>query len=249
MRFYVLHRETIDSTNTTLKRMAGEGASEGTCLYADEQTAGRGRFDRRWLSPRGAGLYLSVLLRPKIETNHLPLISLLGGVIVHDALRELVPANLSLDIKYPNDILLEGKKVCGILAEAGFSGGALAWVVLGMGVNVSQTEFPDGLLYPPASLKLAFGEDRAHPTREAVLQEILDATAVRYAEFVKHPPSILETWRAHSSFAEGKIITVSIGDRRVEGVTRGLRSDGALLVETADGTIEPITVGDVVSAR
>ncbi len=229
--------------------MASEGASEGTCLYADEQTAGRGRFDRHWLSPRGAGLYLSILLRPKIETTYLPLMSLLGGVIVFDALRALTPADLALDIKYPNDILLEGKKVCGILAEAGFSGHALAWVVLGMGVNVGQTEFPDGLLYPPTSLKLAFGEQCPHPTREDVLQGILDATATRYAEFLDHPPAILQTWREHSSFAEGKIITVSVGDRKLEGTTRGLRDDGALLVETAAGTVEPVTVGDVVSAR
>ena len=132
MNITVLTFDTIDSTNTEALKHARQGADEGLCIVARQQTAGRGRHGRKWVSEKGAGLYFSVVLRPKVETRFLPLITLMAGIAVHQTLREL---GLEPDIKWVNDILADEKKIAGILAETTDSTLGRS-VVVGIGINI-----------------------------------------------------------------------------------------------------------------
>lgn len=245
LKIQIHHVESIPSTNTHLKQLAAEGAPEGTCILADEQTAGRGRFDRQWLSLRGAGIYLSILLRPQISTEQFPLISLLGGVAVARALRNITQntAHITVDIKWPNDVLLNGKKVCGILAEAGFSGGKLAYVVLGVGINLFHETFPEGLIFPPTSLQLELGQK---PDAQNVLREFFSALDTSYQALESNPQSFIASWSELSSYAHGKHVSINTGYHMVEGITQSLLTNGALRVQRRDGSVEDVLAGDIL---
>ena len=136
----VLRYESLPSTNTELSRLASEGAEEGVSVVADEQTAGRGRLQRAWSSPKGAGLYFSILLRPKFATNYWPLITMMAAVAVYDALGEA--CRLQADIKWPNDLLSGERKICGILAEAIETPAGRA-VIVGIGINLTEDAYPE----------------------------------------------------------------------------------------------------------
>src|ERR1041384_6256419 len=135
----VLRFESLPSTNTELSRLASEGAEEGVSVVADEQTAGRGRLQRAWASPKGAGLYFSILLRPAIPVDQWPLITFAAALAVGDALQEA--AGVQTDIKWPNDLLSGERKICGILAEAIDTPAGRA-VIVGIGINLTQNAFP-----------------------------------------------------------------------------------------------------------
>src|SRR5689334_34124 len=136
---FAIHRfDTIDSTNAEALKRARLGADEGTCIVARQQTAGRGRHGRAWTSTADAGLYLSVVLRPQIEPEYLPMIALATGVAVHDALTEI---GLKPDIKWPNDVLVNDRKISGILAEMSESNSGVA-VAVGIGINLTSKHFP-----------------------------------------------------------------------------------------------------------
>src|ERR1044072_7434148 len=135
----VLRFESLPSTNTELARMASEGAAEGLAVVADEQTAGRGRFQRAWSSPKGAGLYFSILLRPKIASNYWPLITMMAAVAVYDALGEA--CRLQAEIKWATDVLSGERKICGILAESSETPAGRA-VIVGIGINLTENAYP-----------------------------------------------------------------------------------------------------------
>ncbi|HMZ79339.1 MAG TPA: biotin--[acetyl-CoA-carboxylase] ligase, partial [Acidobacteriota bacterium] len=219
--------DSLPSTNTLLKQLAGSGGQEGLCVIADEQTAGRGRHQRQWISTRGEGLYLSVLLRPQIALDRLPLISFLGAVAMARAVSKVTkPVRaVNVDIKWPNDLLVNGKKACGVLVESGLVGDRVAYVILGVGLNLYHQTFPNGLLYPATSLLLETGERLA---RINVVSEFLRAMDKSYQAFEQNPSSIVEEWASLSSFVHGKWVRISLGDRTIEGITRGVRADGAL---------------------
>src|SRR5215204_473489 len=139
MNFTILRFDEIESTNTEALNQARRGADEGLCVVARQQTAGRGRHGRVWVSEKDAGLFFSVVLRPKIEARFLPLITLMSAVAVHDTLKALY--TLDCNIKWVNDIHVAGKKICGILAETAETTKGLA-VVAGIGINLKQTSFP-----------------------------------------------------------------------------------------------------------
>ena len=141
MNFTVLRFDSIDSTNTEALRQARLGAGEGLCIVARRQTAGRGRHGRMWSSPKDAGLYLSVILRPAMEARFLPLLTLGAAVAVSDTLSEL---GVEPDIKWPNDIFVNEKKICGILAESTDTDDGLA-VVVGIGINLTSKKFPNDI--------------------------------------------------------------------------------------------------------
>ena len=138
MNITVLTYDTIDSTNTEALKQARLGAEEGLCVVARQQTAGRGRHGRTWVSPEDAGLYFSIVLRPKLDAKDLSLITLTAGVAVHDTLAE---TGLKPDIKWVNDLLVDEKKICGILAETTDTQSGLA-VIVGIGINLRSTNFP-----------------------------------------------------------------------------------------------------------
>src|SRR5215207_8691135 len=241
----ILRFDSLPSTNTEAARQAAHGAPEGLCVLAREQTAGRGRRERTWVSPKDAGLYLSVVLRPTLEARLWPLITLAAALAVRDALGEA--CGLAADIKWPNDLLAGGKKLCGILAETADGARGRA-VVLGVGVNLRRGSFPEEIKDTATSVEEQTG--RAHDA-EKLLAALTRALAARYETL--HAPDgaeeILRDWRRNSSYAHGRRVRVALAEETFEGVTRGLDPDGALRVETDIGTNRIVRAGDVTAVR
>jgi len=237
----ILRYESLPSTNNEVARLAAQGAAEGLAVIAEEQTAGRGRLQRTWVSPKGAGLYFSLLLRPRIPQERWPLITFMAALAVNDALWEA--CQLQTDIKWPNDLLASERKICGILAEVTDTELGRA-VVLGIGINLTREAFPDELARVAISVAEAAGR---RVDRETVLAALVQALSSWYELIheVDGPERILAAWTSRSSFSEGKSINVNNGEDTLTGVTRGLESDGALRVETASGEIVVVRAGDV----
>ena len=238
----VLRFESLPSTNTELARLASEGAAEGVSVVADEQTAGRGRLQRAWSSPKGAGLYFSILLRPTIPQNYWPLLTFMAAIAVGDALREV--AGVETDIKWPNDLLSGERKICGILAEVIDTPSGRA-VILGIGINLTQNAFPPELENVATSVSEASGRPA---DRELVLAALLEALSRWYA-LLDQPAQIVDAWSNRSSYAIGKLVQVSNGDDVWQGTTCGVESDGALRLRTSSGEIKLVRAGDVHSVR
>jgi BirA family transcriptional regulator, biotin operon repressor / biotin---[acetyl-CoA-carboxylase] ligase len=238
----VLRFESLPSTNTELARHASEGAAEGLVILADEQTAGRGRLQRAWSSPKGAGLYFSILLRPTISQNYWPLITFMAALAVGDALREA--CGVETDIKWPNDLLSGERKICGILAEAIDTPNGRA-VILGIGINLTEDAYPPELANVATSVSAAAGYA---PDREQILVALLDALTGWYSR-LKDPGQIVDAWSNRSSYAIGKLVQVSNGDDVWQGTTSGVEPDGALRLRTSSGEIKLVRAGDVYSIR
>jgi len=249
----ILRFDSIASTNLEAVKRAVEGASEGLCIVASEQTAGRGRLQRQWISPKGAGLYFSILLRPRIDQSAWPLITLMASLAVHDALLEA--CSLRTDIKWPNDILANNRKLCGILAETTETAATgeksdipKRAVILGIGINLTSAALLPDLLDSATSVESATGKE---PDLEVVLQALIRALERHYMtlQSSRGLEEIIRAWSERSSYAQGKRISVSNGDVILEGTTRGLESDGALRLETATGEIRLVRAGDVTAVR
>ena len=243
--FQILRFDSIDSTNLEAMRQAKRGAPEGLCIIAREQTRGRGRLDRSWHSPKDAGLYLSILLRPKFELARWPLINLAAALAVHDAIFRT--CDLNVDIKWPNDICFADKKLCGILAETVETEIGLAAIV-GIGINLHDENFPPEVRPQATSLRSATGRE---VKRDLLVNELLNAFGERYdllntGEGGEHT---IREWCKNSSYAFGRRVRVSLGEESVVGLTRGLESDGALRIETADGKLRSARAGDVTAVR
>ena len=241
----VLRFESLPSTNTELSRLASEGAEEGVSIVADEQTAGRGRLQRAWSSPKGAGLYFSILLRPKIATNYWPLITMMAAVAVYDALGDA--CRLQADIKWPNDLLSGERKICGILAEAIETPSGRA-VIVGIGINLTQDAYPAELAEVATSVSEATGRAA---DREALLTALLRWLTHWYSLLNESagPESIVNAWTNRSSYAFGRVVQVSNGDEAWQGTTCGIERDGALRLRTANEQIKLVRAGDVYSVR
>src|ERR1044071_10154085 len=171
----ILRFESLPSTNTELARMASAGAEEGLAIVADEQPAGRGRLQRAWSSPKGAGLYFSILLRPQIPVDQWPLITFAAALAVGDALHEA--AGVQTDIKWPNDLLSGERKICGILAEAIDTPDGRA-VIVGIGINLTQDAFPPELIDVATSVAEASGRP---VDLDQILTALLDALSRWYS--------------------------------------------------------------------
>ena len=212
---------------------------------AGEQTAGRGRLQRHWLSPRNAGLYFSIIVRPKFSQSLWPLLTLMSAVAAHEAL--LDACGLETDIKWPNDLMVNDKKLCGILAETVETPQGRA-VVIGIGINLTTNSFPPELETVATSVAAA---SKQTPDLEVVLNALV-LSLVGYYQVLQNPDgaeAITREWSKRSSYSEGRQIRVSCGDETFEGTTRGIESDGALRVETSDGEIKTVRAGDVTAVR
>ena len=245
MSFRILRFDSIDSTNLEAMRQARAGAQEGLCIVAREQTAGRGRLDRSWQSPKDAGLYCSLVLRPQLEISAWPLITLMAALAVSDAL--IKACNLRADIKWPNDLCINERKLCGILAETVETRDRAA-VVLGIGINLKASSLPATVNDLATSVEAATGK---LPDGERVLRELLTAIGERYEmlQTSQGGEHTIREWCANSSFAIGRQVRVAFENDSFEGTTRGLESDGALRVEAADGRIRIVRAGDVTALR
>jgi len=237
--------DSLPSTNTEAARQAALGAAEGLCVVAREQTAGRGRREREWASPKDAGLYFSVVLRPRVEAGRWPLLTLAAAVAVADALRE--ECALETDIKWPNDVLAGGRKLCGILAETAEGARGRA-CVLGVGVNLSDGAFPPDLKVAATSVEEQTG---AAPDAERLLASLLRGLARRYRALQDEGGAArtVAEWEARSSYARGRRVSVRLVGETFHGTTRGLEPDGALRVESDDGVLRIVRAGDVTAVR
>jgi BirA family transcriptional regulator, biotin operon repressor / biotin---[acetyl-CoA-carboxylase] ligase len=245
MEIRVLRFESLPSTNIEVARLAAEGAPEGLCVVADEQTAGRGRLDRQWISPKGAGLYFSILLRPRFDQSKWPMLTLMTSVAVQAAIFNLY--QLETDIKWPNDVLFEERKLCGILAEVIETEIGRA-VVLGIGINLKDDAFPRELESSATSIERALQRE---VSPDALIQPLVEELTDRYQTlgYEDGAAQIVKEWSLKSSYASGRQVTVVNGSEVIAGTTRGLAADGALLVETTTGEIKSIRTGDVTRVR
>jgi BirA family biotin operon repressor/biotin-[acetyl-CoA-carboxylase] ligase len=245
MNFTILRFDCIDSTNSEALNQAKRGADEGLCVVARQQTAGRGRHGRTWISPKDAGLYFSIVLRPKIETRFLPLITLMTAVAVYDALEEFY--KIDCDIKWANDVLVNGKKICGILAETIDTSKGLA-VVAGVGINLTSSNFPEELNEIATSI-----EDETAQIPNA--EDLLQAVTITFSRFYKvlreehGAEKIRQEWTKRSSYASGKTVSVTLENETFTGTTRGIEETGALRVELETGEIRTVYAGDVENLR
>jgi BirA family transcriptional regulator, biotin operon repressor / biotin---[acetyl-CoA-carboxylase] ligase len=235
---HIHHFYKIGSTNTTAMTAAAEGAPEGSVFLAEEQTAGRGRGSNSWQSPRSTGIYCSVILRPALPPAEVLTLSLAAGLAVHDAIR-LVDSRVTPDLKWPNDVLIDGKKVCGILTEMNAEATRVRYIVVGIGINVNQGSFPKDL--PATSLRLATGSEWSRVELAAALLKSLDREYRQLMGKTDARESILRRFADNSSWVQGKGIRIeengaSFESTSFEGTTAGLDARGFLLVRTPKGT-------------
>ena len=242
---HVLRFDSLPSTNSEAARRASDGAAEGVCIVANEQTAGRGRLQRQWVSPKDAGLYFSIVLRPQFDQGLWPLLTLAAAVAVHDALLEACA--IETDIKWPNDILAAEKKLCGILAETVETSQGRA-VILGIGINFTKGSFPAELDEVATCVE---SRGQPGPDREVVLEALVRALESRYDQLHQSggTEELLRDWSARSSFSNGKLIRITENGEPLTGITQGLESDGALRIKTDSGEIRIVRAGDVTALR
>jgi len=241
----ILHFDSIDSTNLEAMRQARAGAAEGLCVVAREQTMGRGRLDRSWQSPKDAGLYFSIVLRPRLEAKAWPLITLMTALAVRDAL--LRSSGVRADIKWPNDVCVDERKLCGVLAETVDTKIGPAAIV-GIGINLKADSLPPTVNDLATSVEAVAG---VKPDSVGVLAELLKAIGERY-DLLQSPQGSEHTireWCANSSYAFDRQVRVALENDTFAGNTRGLEADGALRVETAGGKMRIVRAGDVSALR
>ncbi len=227
------HYYRVGSTNTTALDAAAAGAPEGSVFLAEQQTAGRGRGANKWHSAQSTGIYCSVILRPALPPTEALIISLAMGLAVHQAVLSK-DSRLSLDLKWPNDLLIDGKKFCGILTEMHAEVTRVRYIVVGIGINVNQPSFPAELQNTATSLRLATGHEWSRVEFCAALLKSLDR---EYRNLLERPDareSVLRRFQERSSYAKGRQVMVDEGGR-FEGVTYGLDSRGFLQVHTSQG--------------
>jgi len=248
--------ETVGSTNTAAAEWAREGAADGSVVVAEYQSAGRGRHGRAWTAHKGQNLMFSVVLRPALAPDRLGLITIAAGVAVAEAVDAFVTGHRAA-LKWPNDVLLEGRKTCGMLLESSISGAQAATaeeravVVLGVGLNVNQTDFPDALADTATSLRLTTGQ--AVP-RAPLLARLLgrlearvDAVQSRQLSGDAGPAAVRAAFQDRLVHL-GDAITLRASDtsETIHGVVQGITETGALRLDTPDGP-RTVHAGEVTS--
>jgi BirA family transcriptional regulator, biotin operon repressor / biotin---[acetyl-CoA-carboxylase] ligase len=227
------HYYKIGSTNSAAMEAAAAGAPEGSVFLAEEQTSGRGRGGNAWHSSRSTGIYCSVILRPNLPPSEALILSLATGLAVHAAIQE-IDARVAPDLKWPNDLLLDGKKFCGILTEMNAEATRVRHIVVGIGINVNQARFPEDLRDLATSLRLTSGTEWS---RVGVAAALLKSLHREYRDLVEKPnarDSVLRRFAEHSSYARKRQVRIE-ENGGFEGVTEGLDARGFLKVRTAQG--------------
>lgn len=233
----------VDSTNTVAMEMGRQGARSGTVVVAESQTRGRGRLKRPWISPPGTGLYFSMILRPDLDPVDLSKITLVAGVAVCLALE--AECHVRLGIKWPNDLLLDNRKLGGILTEAEPSAGGDYLVVLGIGLNITSREasFPDDLRKHATSLLLSTGQRFERDLLLAAIIRRLDEMIPRVEQ--NGFSEAFAEWRARDASKGRTLSWVTASGEVVEGIGQGLDDNGAYHIRGADGAIHQILSGDL----
>lgn len=232
--------DSLESTNLTAKDLARTGSPEGTLVIAEEQRSGRGRFDRRWYSPKGLGLWLSLILRPTMRMERAPALSLLAGLSVLEAIRGLT--GLPVLLRWPNDVVFKGKKLCGVLPEVEPS-----FVILGVGVNVNHSSFPRELRSTATSLRIELGRPLE---RIDLLCRILRELEANYFAFLRGGDlaPLLGKIRESSSLM-GKAVRIATVAEELSGQVIDIDEEGRLVLRLDSGRIARRIAGEVKEVR
>jgi len=239
-RIVLLHE--IDSTNDYAKKLAEYGAEEGTVVVAEEQILGRGRAQRKWVSPKG-GLYFSIILRPNVKASEAVKLMFVASLAVAKVLHEKY--GLNVETKWPNDVLVDGKKICGILSEMNTISGKANYVVVGVGINANvnvEKDFPAELKPIATSLESLLG-------RKVSLEELFKTLLQRldefYGQFLREDSAlIVKEWKKYASFLGCQVKIVS-GREELHGLALDVNDEGALVIRLEDGTETQVFVGDI----
>jgi len=237
----IYHFFKTDSTNRVGMELGNSGEAEGAVILAEEQSAGRGRAGRSWHSERGTGIYVTLLLRPKISPVQAPLLTMLAGLSAQAAIQ--ARTGLAIDLKWPNDLMLNGKKLGGILTEMYADTTLVRFVIVGIGINVNQEKFPGELRSLATSLRT---ETAANQSRLELLARLLREFESDYNRFLREGAlSVTTRFSQASSYAVGRKVRVANGADSFTGVTAGLAPEGLLQVEREDGRVVTVIAGDV----
>ncbi len=225
----------MPSTNDLAAQLAEHGAEEGTAIVAEAQSAGRGRHGRAWSSPAGAGLYVSVVLRPRADVAQL--VTLAAGVAIAEGIQ--AASGLEASVKWPNDLFVGGRKLAGILAEAGSSATGRPHVVLGFGINLLPAALPLEVASRATSIE---GELGRPVDRDLLLASCLASLASRYADLQEgRAAAVLDAWRLRAASMLRRSVEWDAGDIRARGVAENIDDDGALLVRTDIGVVRVLS--------
>ena len=240
IRYKTVHfaKET-DSTNLWIKRLAKEGASEGTLALAEFQSAGRGRLGRSWEVPEGTSVMMSILLRPKFEPQYAPTLTLVMGMAVAKAVKSL---GFDVSIKWPNDVVVSHKRRCEYHTEMGVRDGKIDYAVIGVGINVNIKEFPEEMADKATSLYLESGKEF---DRSQIPGLVMEAFEKYYEKFTATCDLSGLKEEYESILANYNQPVRVLAKEPYEGVARGITDGGELLVEKTDGTIVAVSAGEV----
>jgi BirA family biotin operon repressor/biotin-[acetyl-CoA-carboxylase] ligase len=241
----IYHFFKTDSTNRVALELGHAVEPEGAVVLAEEQTAGRGRAARVWHSDRAVGIYVTVLLRPRLAPVQAPLLTMMAGLSARSAVQAVT--GLTVDLKWPNDLLIRGKKLGGILTEMHAEPGQIRFVIVGIGLNVNQENFPGELAETATSLRVETGKAQS---RMELLVRLLHEFEGDYNRFLREGvDSVVARFEEVSTYAKGKRVRVTNGTESYVGTTAGLGPEGLLQVERDDGKIMTVIAGDVTEAR
>jgi BirA family biotin operon repressor/biotin-[acetyl-CoA-carboxylase] ligase len=242
----VVSFDSVPSTIDAASELARNGEAEGTVVVAEAQSGGRGRLGRKWSSPGGVGIWTSIILRPAIPPRDAPKLTLLAAVTVATTLREQY--EIAAEIKWPNDVVVAGRKICGALTELVAEQDAIKYVITSFGLNVNQTrsKFPPEVRDIATSIRIELGRKVDRPE---VFRRILREFDRQYMDFSKSDGSeILDRWRALSGTL-GKRVKVQLRDGKVEGVAKDVENDGSLIIDVGGGSLRSVAYGDVTILR
>ncbi|HEY7535484.1 MAG TPA: biotin--[acetyl-CoA-carboxylase] ligase [Thermodesulfobacteriota bacterium] len=237
--------EEIGSTNEVAYELARNGALEGTIIIADSQTKGRGRLKRRWISPPGVNLYMSVIFRPSIATKDAPFLTLVTAIAIADTIKNNEPDTF---IKWPNDVLIKGKKVAGVLTDMQPVQDKVDFIVVGIGVNINMTkEMMEKEMKEISDMTTSLREALGHEIdRTEFAADLIVELEIWYQKFLKEGSSrIIKEWTRRWGAINRRVL-VKFDGKEVEGIASGIDENGFLVVQKNDGTIEKIIAGDVI---
>lgn len=242
----LLFYESVTSTNTTAMELIGKGCNEGTVVIADEQTGGRGRRGRTWLSPPSENLYLSVILKPEISPEATAVLTLMSAVACAEALKNF--SSLPLSLKWPNDLTIADRKIGGILAETRTDPGRVTAVVIGIGININQdiSALPPGIREIATSLK---NETGVAWSRTDIAVEILHGMDKWYSILIETGKKAVIEACLDLSSTIGRTVSVTTDNNIFTGIAENINNEGRLLVRSSNGTLTEINSGDVTHLR
>jgi BirA family biotin operon repressor/biotin-[acetyl-CoA-carboxylase] ligase len=236
----IVHKETVDSTQKVAHRLSQEGCEEGTVVIAEEQVAGRGRMEREWYSPKSSGIWMSIILKPKLPPYQAPQFTLLTAVAIVEAIQEVT--GLQPKIKWPNDILINGKKMTGILTELQANSDQIYAIIIGIGMNVNQLQFPDHLKEIATSIAIEKGEKVFRPQ---LIQRILEKLEHYYDLYLKEGFAPIKSLWEQYAISIGKHIKARTITGTISGKALGITDEGVLQIQDDEGTIHSIYSADI----